>query len=222
VKHVRVTASVDPEEASAFFNLLADTPAIEEARVLEVNTTLDGVDNYLFAIDGDPTPFAERAPEIPGVDSVHLSESRRGRTYALAVVHSLDVPMHEEILRASSRLDLIVRTPICYRDGQMYGSGVGDPEQIQRALEELPAELDVRIDEISEFRGVFDDPARALSDRQFEAVSVAIEMGYYEQPRQVTHEDIATALDCSPSTVSGHLQKAESKLIRAVMDGPNR
>ncbi|MDF9746912.1 helix-turn-helix domain-containing protein [Natrinema salsiterrestre] len=218
MKRLRVTVRVDPDRAPPFFDLLANTPAIEEARVLEVNTTLDGVDNYLFSIDGDATVLAERAPEIEGLESVRLSESSRGRTYALVVARSLEMPMYDSILRASSRLELIVRTPIIYRDGEMYGSGVGDPQQIQAALEETSDVMEIRVDEIGEFRGELDDPVRALSDRQREALSVAFEMGYYERPRRATHEDIAAELDCAPATASGHLQKAEAKLVRAAMD----
>jgi predicted DNA binding protein len=57
-----------------------------------------------------------------------------------------------------------------------------------------------------------------LSDRQREAVTVALELGYYNQPRGATHEDVAAELDCAPPTASDHLQKAEATIIRAAMD----
>jgi predicted DNA binding protein len=223
MKRIRATVTVGagatPPE---FFDLLANTPEITVARVLDVNTTLSGVDNYLFALEGDAAGrvFAERAPAVDGVESVHVSDTDRGRAYALVAVRSLEVEMYDSILRASSRLDLIVRTPIVYRDGKVHGTGVGDPERIQRAIDEIRGEMDVRIDEISEFRG--DDPTRRLSDRQYEALSVALSMGYYERPREATHADVAAELGCAPSTASGHLQKAEAELVRAAMDGSGR
>lgn len=54
-----------------------------------------------------------------------------------------------------------------------------------------------------------------LSERQREAVTVAMELGYYEQPREATHEEIAAELGCAPNTASEHLQKAEAKLVEA-------
>lgn len=215
VKYLKATVSVDPEAAPEFFDLLANTPEITAARVLDVNTTLDGVDNYLFEITGDGDVFAERAPAVAGVESVRTADTDGDRTYALVVVRSLEVALYDSILRASSRLDLIIRTPIVYRDGKMYGSGVGDPEQIQGALDELPEEMSVRIDEIRTFRG--GDPTRRLTERQREALAAALELGYYEQPRRATHADVAAAIGCSPSTASGHLQKAEARLVRAAM-----
>lgn len=218
VKHLRVTLRFDAEQAPTFFNALANSDAIDEARVLDVNTTLEGVDNYMFAIEGDPTPFAERATETPGVESVELSGTEAGLTYALVVVRSVETPVYDSILRMSSQDELVIRTPFVYRDGNVYGRAVGDPEALQRALADPPDAVDVQVDEVGEFRARVEDPARTLSDRQREALSVALALGYYDQPRGATHEDVAAELGCAPPTASEHLQKAEAKVIRAVMD----
>ncbi|MEF8906631.1 MAG: helix-turn-helix domain-containing protein [Haloarculaceae archaeon] len=42
-------------------------------------------------------------------------------------------------------------------------------------------------------------------------------MGYYDQPRATTHEEVAPQLGCAPNTASEHLQKAEAKLVNAVV-----
>ena len=217
MKYVRATARVDAERAPAFFNLLANSPEIEEARALEIHTTIDGVDNYLFAIEGDPTAFAERATETPGVESVELSDTVGERTYALVVVDSLETPMYDAIQRASARSGFVVRLPIVYRDGKMYGQGVGDPEPLQRMIDGTPDQIDIRIDEISRFPNGHEEPVASLSERQREALAAALALGYYEQPRRATHEDVADELGCAPQTASDHLQKAEAHLVRSVM-----
>ena len=223
MKYIQATVRVDPDEAPTFFNLLANSPKIEEARVLDVNTTLEGIDNYLFAIIGDPTTLAEEATDTPGVASVDLSETRNGITYAVVVVNSLETPMYDAIQRASSQGGLVIRTPLIYRDGKLFGRGVGDPKPLQQALEDTPDALDVQIDEIGRFRGGLDDPVSTLSDRQQEALKIAQELGYYDQPRGATHEDVAKELGCAPVTASDHLQKAEGKVVNAVLDkfGPS-
>lgn len=63
-------------------------------------------------------------------------------------------------------------------------------------------------------------PTSLLSERQCAAVNVALELGYYESPRNVTHADIADRLGCAPNTVTEHLQKAEAKLVRTALDIP--
>ena len=113
--------------------------------------------------------------------------------------------------------------PIVYRDGTIDVRVVGDQESLQAAFDQAAAVVDVSIDEISAFRGDLDQPRATLSERQREAVEVALALGYYDRPRGATHEDVAEELDCAPATASDHLQKAEAKLVRAAMDefGPD-
>jgi predicted DNA binding protein len=47
---------------------------------------------------------------------------------------------------------------------------------------------------------------------------MALDIGYYEQPRKITHQEIATELGCGLSTVTEHLQIAENKVIRSAID----
>lgn len=223
MKRIRASARVDPDRAPAFFNLLANSAEVEEARVLEANTTVDGVETILFAIDGDPAAFSEKAADTPGVVSVDVSEPDDGRAYALLVMRPLETPLFQAIHEAGHPGGFVLRTPVVYRDGAMYGRVVGDPEPLQSALDTAPDAMDVRIDEIGQFRGDLDNPETALSERQREAVEVALELGYYDQPRGATHEDVADELGCAAATASDHLQKAEAKLVRAGMDefGPD-
>lgn len=223
VKHLRATARIDPEHAPAFFDLLANSPDVAEARVLEVNTTVDAVETFLIAIDGDASAFAARAGDTQGVESVDVSEVGNERAYAILVLRPLDTPVIEAIHRAGPRSGFVLRTPIVYRDGAMSGRAVGDPAQLQRALDRAPDGMDVRVEEIGEFRGDLDDPRSRLSARQREALEVAHELGYYDQPRAATHADVADEIGCAPQTASAHLQKAEAKLVDATLDefGPD-
>lgn len=218
MKHIRATAHVDEEAAPAFFNLLANSSSVSEARVLEINTTLEGYETFLIAIDGDPTPFEERAIDTPGVESVEVDNPERGQAHALLVMQPMETPLFEAIHRSGYHMGFVFRTPMVYRNGAMHGRVVGDAEALQRALEDAPEPIDVQIDEIGRFPGRVDDPATILSERQREAVEIAGELGYYEQPRGATHEEIAAELDCAPATASDHLQKAEAKLVTAVLD----
>lgn len=217
MKHLRAVARITGEQRPALFELLADSPNISEARMLDVNTTLEGVETLLFEIDGDPTAFAETATEAAGIESVDVSRTDAGTAYALVVLRPLETSLFQAIHRAGPHAGLVIRTPIVYRDAKIIGRAVGTPEALQRVLDSMPATFDVRIDEISRYRGALDDPETTLSDRQREALEVAHELGYYDQPRQTTHEEIADELGCAPVTASDHLQKAEAHLVRSVM-----
>lgn len=57
-------------------------------------------------------------------------------------------------------------------------------------------------------------PLDELTDRQREVIRTAYDMGYYEVPREVTTEAIASEMEVDPSTVAEHLQRAERNLLR--------
>jgi predicted DNA binding protein len=64
--------------------------------------------------------------------------------------------------------------------------------------------------------GVFVDRSR-LTDRQFEVLHTAYEMGYFEQPRRANAGEVAAALEINPSTFAEHLTAAQRKLLGDVL-----
>jgi predicted DNA binding protein len=112
---------------------------------------------------------------------------------------------------------LLVITPVRYRDGAADARVVGRATDVQAVLDDLPAAIDIEIDEIGE-RGFERASVTAeLSERQRETVTAALELGYYDRSEQVTYDDIADRLGCAPSTAAEHLLKAEAKIVRATM-----
>jgi len=63
-----------------------------------------------------------------------------------------------------------------------------------------------------------DDPLDAVTPRQREVLETAFDMGYFDVPRDVTTNEIATALNLDPSTVREHLQRAQKNLLTDVLD----
>jgi predicted DNA binding protein len=218
VKYLEVTVHVADDTAPEFFELLADSPQIAEARLIDWSLSACEQSTLLYTIDGDPGAFAERAADTDGIDSVELSSTTQGRTHVLVVMRPLETPLFSAIHRASSQPGIIVRKPIVYRDRTMAARVVGDATPLQNALDAAPDGVDVEIDEIGRVEGHGDDPVANLSDRQREAVESALELGYYSRPRGATHEEIAGELGCTPPTASEHLQKAEARIVHAVMD----
>ncbi|MFD1600315.1 helix-turn-helix domain-containing protein [Halobellus rarus] len=218
MKHLQVTVQVDDDRSPEFFTLLAASPVITEARLIDWSLTAGEQSTLLYTVDGDPTAFAERAANTAGIDSVDLSDTTQGQTYVMVVMRPQETPLFAAIHRATSQAGIIVRKPIIYRNGTMSARVVGNAAALQRALEAAPDSVDVQIDEIGRIESHDDDPVARLSDRQREAVTAALDLGYYTQPRKATHNDIAAELNCAPPTASDHLQKAEANIIRTVMD----
>lgn len=56
-----------------------------------------------------------------------------------------------------------------------------------------------------------------ITDKQLEAIELAVELGYYDQPRRTDLGELADRLDVSRSAVSQRLNAAESKLLRSFL-----
>ncbi|WP_435360692.1 helix-turn-helix domain-containing protein [Haloarchaeobius sp. DFWS5] len=78
---------------------------------------------------------------------------------------------------------------------------------------------DIEIQRISTVQSVGDTTGpslQLLSKRQREVFELARSRGYYEWPRGVSLQELATELDISKATVTEHLRKAEAKLLTSV------
>jgi predicted DNA binding protein len=214
MKHARLTVRPDLDAAPPFLAFLLDSPAIEEARAVDWNRGSGPISTHVYAVDGDGEQFAALARDEPGVESVTVA-TEGTVAHALLEIVDADVPVFGGSAAAVDRPGLVVRRPLVYRDGRINGHLVGDPGALQGVVENAPDAVDVSIDRIGQFPSPQADPTTALSDRQAEAVAAALDLGYYDTPRDATHEDVAAALGCAPSTATTHLQKAEAKLVRA-------
>ncbi|WP_255170031.1 helix-turn-helix domain-containing protein [Natrononativus amylolyticus] len=58
----------------------------------------------------------------------------------------------------------------------------------------------------------------AFTDRQYEVLETAHEMGYFESPKEATSRDVAAALDISSATFVEHLAVAQSKLLDQLLE----
>ncbi|MFC6826577.1 helix-turn-helix domain-containing protein [Halopelagius fulvigenes] len=98
-----------------------------------------------------------------------------------------------------------------------------DVETVRRVVSDLRA----RCDTVGVRRLVRSDPEggdslvlvdrSAFTDRQYEVLSTAHEMGYFERPKEADSADVASALGVSVSTFTEHLAVAQSKLLNQIL-----
>jgi predicted DNA binding protein len=217
MKHLRVTNRPDVDAVPPIFRLIAASKQIREARLLGWNVSNVDRPSGLFAVDGDLAGFRADMETAKYVVEADVTPVDDDRFYLLLTLDAGASSPIRPVFETLTSDGLVVVKPVVYRDGAVHANIVGDAAVLQAAMEDLPPFLDVDIDEIGSYDGAPDAPAARLSDRQREAVLAALELGYYDTPRQATHRDVAETIDCAPSTASEHLQKAESKLVRATM-----
>ena len=91
-----------------------------------------------------------------------------------------------------------------------------EKKQLSKAIETLEKAFETKVYYIQEKKIknisiIKQNPE--LTDKQKQAMSLAIKNGYYEYPRKTSIEKLAKLFDLSFSTFHAHLRKAEQKLL---------
>ena len=110
--------------------------------------------------------------------------------------------------------------PVEYRsDGTVRLVVVGPTAAEQAAVEEVPETDEVEVLAVGERLAGRIDSRLDLTRRQFVAVTVAVESGYFEVPREATLEDVASRLGCSTGTAGELLRRAEREVMADLVSG---
>lgn len=99
---------------------------------------------------------------------------------------------------------------------------VGREDELRALLRETRETIDVTIERIGDYEPVGNSVLDQLTGRQKEVLGTAVELGYYDEPRNVTYEDIATSLECSASAVGQNLRRAERTVMASVVTSLER
>ncbi|MFC4436402.1 MULTISPECIES: helix-turn-helix domain-containing protein [Natrialbaceae] len=108
-------------------------------------------------------------------------------------------------------------SPVVARDGYLFIEFVM-PESKMGDLWQSLDERDVNYDVLSITEGY--DVVDSLTARQREILTVAIERGYYDNPRKCSLTDLANELDVNKSVISGVLHRAEGEIIKDAIGDP--
>lgn len=194
---------------------LADEPAVTREAMHHIRILEDDTGVLLVELAGDPD--AAEAVFEAHADVIAHSVSRAGDRL-FAHVHQEFPGEVGELLGIQQRYGLIVDPPMEYADGgSVLVTAVGERRTIREALAEIPEAVGVEIEAVGEYRPGAERLFEKLTERQREAVAAAQRLGYFDDPRRATYEDIAGVLDCRPETVGEHLRKAQATVFAEVV-----
>ena len=198
---------------------VADTPGFRATRLRHWNPAVGQRNTLVFFVDGDdPDAYAAALEEQPSILAYEIAAESSRRGFHLVVT--------EDQRGADARLTaafldtgVVVVPPIVYRDDRCIDlSIVGSSGEVETALEGLPSDVEVTVQQIRSYDGRSADPMAALTPRQRQALRAAVRNGYYNSTREATLEPVADELGCSRSTAAEHLRKAEATVLRRVVD----
>jgi len=180
---------------------------LADCQVLELTAAGTPSDALLDEIDQLGTMLHESADE----DGYHV------------VTQSCLCSLEESIVDRFEAHNCLYQSPTIYRQGWEHYTVVAfDSEDVRALLADLRADREIELlskTSIAETQiphsmmapanHLFED----LTDRQLAALQLALERGYYEQPRGTSLRELADSTTVARSTYEEHLRKAENKLL---------
>ncbi|MCG1003154.1 MULTISPECIES: helix-turn-helix domain-containing protein [Halobacterium] len=207
MKRTQFSATYPDEFVHPLHERITEASALTRAELLSWSPTADAT--TLFWCDGDRDATATAVDAIDSLLVRNFVESDDG-TYVFLQQQRYEFA--PALLDAIAEARVVFLPPVVFLDtGAVQFEAVGEPTALSTFHEELSALLDVTIESVHEF-----DRLRSpwgLTDRQRAALDAAVDVGYYEVPRSGSIADVAERLDCSTSTASELVRKAQAAVV---------
>lgn len=215
MKYLQLTVREPPASRNPMHDFLIESDDASLAQLWNWTTTTDDVDVVLFRVVGDQQAYTAALDDAAFV--VDYATARlNDESFYVYVEHATrdeDAAFREPFLHHR----VLTIPPIEFSDeGHTKMEIIGRAADIQAVVDEFPREFDVHIDQVSSYKQGLGATASLLTERQHEAVTVAVDLGYYDVPRTATVADVAAELGCASSTASTHLQKAHAHLAHKI------
>jgi len=139
------------------------------------------------------------------------------RRYQVLPALSLEEQLGEHLddlagLEALATADAIIERIDVVPDGWRQTGWFADRDAFSKFSSFWQRNADFRLHRLTQ-DGESEPAGDGLTDRQYEALRIAYERGYFDIPRRASLEDVAGELDISPSSVSERLRRAQTQLI---------
>ncbi|MDG5817979.1 helix-turn-helix domain-containing protein [Natronococcus sp. A-GB7] len=187
----------------------------EEVLSWEVDEESETV-RFLSLIVGDPGALGNLAEDLDSVRRYDVTPIDTDTFYGYV---EMDLRAADATLLGTFDVPgLVVVPPMVYTGREnVHVTVLGEPEAMSGLLERAPDGVDVEVTRVSEHQRRSETLAGRLTARQFEALEVARDAGYYEIPRSGELATVAEELECSESAASTLLRSAERELVDAAL-----
>ncbi|PSP26909.1 hypothetical protein BRC65_08945 [Halobacteriales archaeon QH_2_65_14] len=209
MRYATVIMYPDAESFHPVEHELARDPDVRRKAIHAIKLLDDGTIALLAEVEGDLDRYREIMRDAPSVRSFTVSGDESG--YCYSQVEATE--MTRGMLERRNEGDFVIDMPVEYTDdGGQRVTIIGKEEALMSAPE-LLGQVDMELVSTGQYtpdsEGVFAD----LTDRQREVLETALRLGYYENPREATLEDVAAELDITRTTVGQHIRAVESKVF---------
>lgn len=212
-----VTFTLDPPDGPHIaYRMFGANSDFEREHIYHLNVLADETVILLGRLRGDLDEARRLLGEHTEVLGYSISSEKAQN--GLVYVHARPPAAMKKFLELPRIHEVFFNFPIgSTSDGRLRVVMLGEANDVLRAaLADVPPELDVTIERIGPYPDAGGQLLTLLTDRQREVLDIALDLGYYDVPRQATHGDIAERLAISVGTVGEHLQKIESRVFKHI------
>jgi len=207
--------------SSPFLPLVSITETLEPDAVECVHGLCLERESRIYTVKLDPdddVSEADLAALEEVVDTTHLGHANG------EVVYQLTVELHDRISEAfapeqvdAAQIEPTTITREGWHETKVFRTFEGFADFRQRCeAYDIGFEL-LSVSSDTGANGDDDDSEYGLTDRQQEALTVALSRGYYESPRQASTEELADELGISQPATSDLLRRAERQLMSSAL-----
>ena len=189
-------------------------PSLTRDSILHISRLNDGTAVLLTRIRGRMDALEVILEDCEAVLSYNVSPLR---DELQAYLHTEPTEAAAALLELEQEHEFVLDVPIKYGpDGGLKVAVIGAEDTVRRAIEDVPDEIRVELEQLSDYDPELRELSSLLTDRQQEILDTAADLGYYEVPRGATHQDIADELGLSTTTVGEHLRKIEARMLSEI------
>jgi predicted DNA binding protein len=214
-----LTALVEPNGGEAFHPLgkeLTDDPSITRKAIHHIELLDDGT-VLLFA---EASGSKEQYEQIMRESSYVIDHLTGGDDRWMAVSQFEPTEEVRQFLKLQRKSHLVIDMPIRFTsDSSVKITYLGSDKMFARLYEYAKGmdESTFEILKTGDYEGNRPKFSRMITARQEEVLEVAVEEGYYSEPRKASLEDISEVVGISPGTVGEHLRKTEERVFNELV-----
>lgn len=197
---------------------ISETEAITYEEMVAWNLSREDVQFLLFYVEGDVDTYRERVAEVDQIRWFEVTPVDDRSFYSYACEEY--TPSQTTFFEPFAELRLVVVPPVVFGgDGNPRMTIVGTADGLSTLVEDLRdvASVGVEIQQVGSFDRRHQRVTGRLTDRQYEALETATDLGYYGAPRDASLAAVADELDVAQGTASELLRSAEATLMNDLL-----
>ncbi|WP_313691765.1 helix-turn-helix domain-containing protein [Halorarum halobium] len=198
-----------------------------DRRVNELGLAYRAIHRMELLDDDTVAMFAEGRGDVEGLRQV-LSEAPEVYEFSIsgddagffAYTRYVADDLTRMLMQGRRESSYLIDMPVEYTDeGGLRVTYIGTEAAFADVLSEQPDGVRVDVERTGPYNPGPRHVVSRLTERQREVLEAAVDLGYYREPREATHNEIAAATGLSETTVGEHLRKIEAAVFSSLRVG---